>query len=551
MRITDAAKDGLPLALSSEAFSRIAQAVDAPPVEQEQPVEEPLAPVAGDDNVDLGPDFKSAQAKVASLGYKPIGSLMYKKAHRIWTMEHSPNGFALVRMAAEPAEFPEQDGESHEAPDTLHPEEKQAQFDEDEEDEGATDPDACPQCGSVPGSGATRGCPGCDPKLLYGYDVPDSAYKKASVQYRDRYGVQLKVGQKVSYTLGGDYVTGRVERVYDGYADVRLANQMDEGVPHEMLVVKRASDDMETNPLEDPDGVPDDMSMHKSLSAGRMILAFATWGAHIADQVVDAPGLTPRLKTAMLQAVPEQHRSMKRIASREALVKHAGAAKESAVRRIVLEGIKVRKLAKKNNLPFLLQWHLRNDDSPKARFKAIKAYRAGALPEQKILKQAVDSVAENYWEQYFGEYGRIWVQDVKRRIKADYVAEKLRRQGVDNKAVDYWSNYYGDYGGKLVDEVSRSLDEKPKASGKKTAAPYGVDAPPMPLPQPVNRRDIFAGKTFLFDESLGNNRVALQRVENGFNLLVRVANAQKGQFIRSKDEALGAFAREVKAHITG
>jgi hypothetical protein len=660
MRITDAAKNGMPQALSGEAFRRIAQVVSPEPSDpQPEPVEAQEQDPETGDQLDMGLDLSAATAKAVEDGFTPIGSLMYRKAHKIWSMEAGPSGYALVRMASEPAEFPEMDGNSHEAPSALSPDkdEKQArraQFDDDDE----VDPEQCPNCGSRPGDKATRGCPGCDPKLLYGGDYPDSAYKTAQYEYeeqpynpgqydtqmlqlaqkrgdealaagnmaeakknfeaaksmantmelsgvvraldeklqkcgsvRDRYGVQIRVGSMVSYTLGGDYVTGRVAKLSGQYADVRLANQMDEGVPTDMLVVRRASDDMDLDfGVDDSsdDSVPDDMTMHKSLQAGRMILAFATWGAHLADSVVDAAPLSNRMKQAMLETTPAKL-PMPRVASREALAKYAGVDKEAAVRRIVEEGIKVRKLAKKNNLPFLLQWHLRKQpNTPTAKFKAIKAFRAGKLPEQRILKVAVDSVAEKYWEQYFGEYGKVWVQDVKRRIKADYVAEKLKRQGVDNKAVDYYANYFGEYGDKLVDAVDRSLKSKPKENGKstktgsggicdqcgdryfqgktfcsrcapeadarnasKSAAPYGAHSPKMALPQPVAKRDIFAEHNLLLDESLGNNRVALAKTENGFRILVRVSNASRGSFVKSKDEALRTFAREVKAHITG
>lgn len=33
-------------------------------------------------------------------------------------------------------------------------------------------------------------------------------------------------------------------------------------------------------------------------------------------------------------------------------------------------------------------------------------------------KEAVDNTASDYWSDYFGDYGELWVRDIPRRIKA-------------------------------------------------------------------------------------------------------------------------------------
>ncbi len=43
-----------------------------------------------------------------------------------------------------------------------------------------------------------------------------------------------------------------------------------------------------------------------------------------------------------------------------------------------------------------------------------------------LSKQAVDQTAIDYWTQYFGEYGKLWVREIPRNIRASLVPESNR-----------------------------------------------------------------------------------------------------------------------------
>lgn len=47
--------------------------------------------------------------------------------------------------------------------------------------------------------------------------------------------------------------------------------------------------------------------------------------------------------------------------------------------------------------------------------------------DKQISKTAVDSNARNYWEDYFGPYGKMWVRQLPKRVKAALVAELTTR----------------------------------------------------------------------------------------------------------------------------
>jgi len=47
-------------------------------------------------------------------------------------------------------------------------------------------------------------------------------------------------------------------------------------------------------------------------------------------------------------------------------------------------------------------------------------------------KQAVDSTAKLYWEQYFGDYGRQWTKDIARKVQGALVDDQRRQAGQES-----------------------------------------------------------------------------------------------------------------------
>lgn len=50
-------------------------------------------------------------------------------------------------------------------------------------------------------------------------------------------------------------------------------------------------------------------------------------------------------------------------------------------------------------------------------------------PTMSLRKIALDSVAEDYWEEYFGEYGKLWVRSIPRRVAAAVFPRTAAAQG--------------------------------------------------------------------------------------------------------------------------
>ena len=79
-------------------------------------------------------------------------------------------------------------------------------------------------------------------------------------------------------------------------------------------------------------------------------------------------------------------------------------------------------------------------------------------------KLSVDEAAKSYWEDYYGEYGKQLIKEVKKRIRADVAYEWLRRCGVDEAAAKYWQNYFtdSDYGKALTETIPKKLSPSKK-----------------------------------------------------------------------------------------
>jgi hypothetical protein len=564
----------------AESSDLVQQLETAPPEEEK-----------ADDKVALkATTIREASIEAQQMSFQPIGSSMYRKGHTLWSMEPDSSGrYALVRHASEPSDFPVEDDPSevvHEAP---YPsgEEKEASR--------AVQP--------------VR--PSYEETLVAtaGKEFPDVT---------DRYGIAVRMNDIVSYPLGGEYVKGRVAAVTTaGNLDIRLEHQVDRGVPADFVVIDRKSrqaqmiSDSAPTPPSSPEHDADkqekdnlNLSMHKSLEAENKRLAFvqhwATYGAVLADQILLAPNLSEKTKTAMLstfsatRGVAEVAKSLghSKAASWDSLKEYAGEKATETVRNFVYAGLQSRMMSRDLNLPLAMTMELRGDigkmprkhastlrlgltemktasiqdktalelmklygaDTVKKWSEVLAKYKKGELRLQK--KTAIDTTAKNYWTAYFGEYGDEWVRDVKRRLRADLVAAKLKMQALDDTATDYWSNYYGEYGDELTKEVNRAVTKNPKVQPERTAAV--AIAPQMQLPpdgrgnQPA-RRDIFAGVKLILDESLPKtaHRVGLAKTTNGYNVLVRTSNAQKVQFAKTEKEAHTLFAGYVKSHITG
>lgn len=495
--------------------------------------------------------YDAAEQGLRQGHFERVGSAIYKHGHSLWQLSKLSDGYALVRVAAEPDVFEED--ETHEAP-GIHSEEQ---------------------------------------------------LKMGS---RDRYGVQVRPGDVVHYSLGGEPVMGRVVRAAYGYLDVRLDGQMDSGVPSDMTMVdrqRRASGHGEDpsigierdSPMHETDkSDKEQMGMHVNPEKAAAFIGqhFGSFGATLTD-TFEQP--IPRSVVAKLNRLAQMAKSCAqcrgagcvqcmgrnatRIASWESLQKFAPQNVIYAVLDNIKAGMHARRASKVANIPFAVAYELREDIAPmppqeaRAIFSMAKnvrtatvddaafgelagkvgpefathlamhvlAYRNKALAFQRV---AVDQTAEDYWKAYFGDYGAQWVREIKRRVKADLMQVMLVKQGVDETAAKYWSNYFGDYGEKLVEEVDRASKKKEVTAARK---PMNADATPMPLPQPVARRDIFAGANIIAEEAWENNRVALAKTASGaFQVLIRSGNAQKAETATSHHDAITKFRKAVYAH---
>lgn len=175
------------------------------------------------------------------------------------------------------------------------------------------------------------------------------------------------------------------------------------------------------------------------------------------------------------------------------LTKVLGSAKVQEIKQSVAQGMKVRQASKYLNLPFVITADLIDDadvigrkamrdivDLVKSGRRSLAAKQYGKIARKVGTlydmarktgnhKLAVDDSAKSYWEDYYGEYGKQLVKEVKKRVRADVAYEWLRRCGVDEAAAKYWQNYFtdSDYGKALTETLPKKLSpSKKKEKGK-------------------------------------------------------------------------------------
>lgn len=56
-------------------------------------------------------------------------------------------------------------------------------------------------------------------------------------------------------------------------------------------------------------------------------------------------------------------------------------------------------------------------------------------------RQAVDDAAAKYWEEYFGDYGKQWVREIPRKIKAE-LASRLGKSAATGSADELTGQVY-------------------------------------------------------------------------------------------------------------
>lgn len=495
--------------------------------------------------------YQQAQNDLARAGFQPTGSGFYRQAHSLWQLSKTSDGYSLIRTAAEPDVF--------------------------EED----------VVSEAPGP---------------------HAKEHLKMGALDRYGVEVRVGDFVHYSLAGEPVAGRVMRASYGYLDVQLKAQVDNGVPSDLVMVDRrlrvasAGEDPSIgiereSPLHDSAAKDlDSMNLHLNpdKTAALIDQHFSSYGAALADMFDQQ---LPQVTAASMRKLAEESkgcackgvgcedcmgRKATRVATWQSLQQVINRP-EDLKRAItaVAAGMRARRVSREANIPLAIAYELRDDlaaiPAREARelFALAKNVRIASIEDKsfsvlaervgeefaqyltdhvlayrkqalKFQRCAVDQTARDYWKAYYGEYGEQWIREIKRRIKADLVKAALLKQAVDDAAAEYWSNYYGDYGDRLVEEVDRASAKKEVTARR---VPMNAGAPAMSLPKPVQHRDIFASANIIAEEQWGGNRVALAKSPSGvFSVLVRSGNAQREKVASTEAEAISEFRKMVYAH---
>lgn len=149
----------------------------------------------------------------------------------------------------------------------------------------------------------------------------------------------------------------------------------------------------------------------------------------------------------------------------------------------IAQGMKARRLSKYYNVPLVLAYDLMDkfaDIDKKELLDIINTVRTGGLLNKKLSsktaaevsvlwseysesglhKVAIDDAAKEYWEKYYGPFGKELVRDIRKRVRADLAKKWLTKVGLDQAAIEYWSNYYGEYG-KLLTREDIVKERKP------------------------------------------------------------------------------------------
>jgi hypothetical protein len=156
------------------------------------------------------------------------------------------------------------------------------------------------------------------------------------------------------------------------------------------------------------------------------------------------------------------------------------------IRSSIVNGMQVRQASKDLNVPFVIAADLLSDCELVGKEtvkEAVELVREGKVKEaentfgklaSKVYelfvdarktgshKISIDEVAAKYWSDYYGEYGKLLVKDVKKRVRADLAYEWLRKCGIDEFASKYWSDYFSDsdYGKALTEVLPKALSPR-------------------------------------------------------------------------------------------
>jgi len=206
------------------------------------------------------------------------------------------------------------------------------------------------------------------------------------------------------------------------------------------------------------------------------------WGATLVDnsqfsKAIPTPTVTQFNSTV---AKIKQGAESPRVYSWAELRKAFGTEEVSSIRAFVRDGMRTRLASRDLNIPFVMAADVINAfedmdrSSIKAALKMIKAGEQGKVVTKygsagKDLIQiydeyattgsykiAIDESARNYFESYYGPYGKDLVAEIKKRVVADITKTWMVKNGVDEAAADYWSNYFADgYGAELIKDVEK------------------------------------------------------------------------------------------------
>src|SRR5579872_881925 len=341
--------NGLPSHLSDDAFRRIAnrsRTAESDPDPKSDP--EPNPHEDGEIKLEAS-SFEDASREIIQSGFRSVGSAIYKKGQRLWSMLPSADGrYTLVRLAAEPSDFPIEDDPHEVVQDAPFP---------------------------VPPSGKQARVASVRPvRLSYEETLvaPVGSPGKDLVGIRDRYGISVRIGDVVSYPLGGDFLTGKVAAATTaGYLDIQLEHQMDTGVPSDFVTINRQARVAQELPEQRQDNQDKEnlnLTMHKSLEAKKVAFTnhWVTYGATLADQVLHAANL-PKGTIGKIgstlsasEGVDEVAKKLghKKIVAWESLSAYAGRGAISSIRSLVMQGVRSRMASKNLNLPLAIAYEL-------------------------------------------------------------------------------------------------------------------------------------------------------------------------------------------------
>ena len=234
---------------------------------------------------------------------------------------------------------------------------------------------------------------------------------------------------------------------------------------------------------QEPESFNEESKMDKSASVKQASkdlfkLYWGLVGANLVNDTFTSTVKIPKSVVAKLNEEAKGKTATKKLASWDELREEHTDETISMIREAIAEGMKIRIASLTYNLPFIaaadIVFGVKEQDSEKIK-QALNLIRENKIEEAKgefgklasdlceiydnatkgLSKLAVDESASDYWESYYGPYGKTLVTDIKKRVKADLLVAKLVKSGVDSSAADYWSSYYdGDYGKMLVKDVS-------------------------------------------------------------------------------------------------